>query len=175
MGGALHIVPTTCAPGKLPQADTASLPADFSERIAAALKADRWCGHGGSHLLKIDDYYFLLSPISKFDTSTPQKGRQIGLDAAQRLADFRFEHVVICAAELDPLAIFDGMVMGLYDIKFNHTHTDCGDDEGRGDNFTEVRCRFCGEHLPHRSNAPTNCHRAILIFSHVARIHLQTG
>ena len=34
VGGALHIVPTTCATGKLPQVDTASLPADFSERIA---------------------------------------------------------------------------------------------------------------------------------------------
>ena len=129
VGGALHIVPTTCATGKLPQVDTAALPADFSERIAAALKADRWCGHGSSHLLKIDDYYFLLSPISKFDTSIPQKGRQIGLDAARRLADFKFEHVVICASELDPLAIFDGMVMGLYDMKFNHTHIVCGDDE----------------------------------------------
>jgi len=127
--GAVHIVPTTCAADKSPQADTAALPVDYAERIAAALKADRWCGRGGSHLLKIDDCYFLLLPLTKFDTSTPQKGRQIGLDAAKRLADFKFEHVVICASELDPLAIFDGMVMGLYDLKSDHTCTVSGDDE----------------------------------------------
>ncbi len=128
VGGALHIVPTTCAKGKPPQADTAALPADCAERIEAALQSDRWCGRGG-HMLKIDDYYFLLLPVSKFDTSAPQKGRQIGLDAAGRLADFKFEHVVICASELDPLAIFDGLVMGLYDMKFDYTSIACGKDK----------------------------------------------
>ena len=127
--GALHVVPTTCASGKPPQADTAGLPTDFAARITAAIAADRWAGQGGSHLLKLDDYYFLLLPVSKFDTSIPQKGRQVGLDAAKRLADFKFEQLIICATELDPLTIFDGIVMGLYGMKFNLTPSACNDDE----------------------------------------------
>lgn len=119
--GALHIVPTSCSGEKPPQADTDMLPAEFADRISAALTDDRWCGRSGSHLIKIDNCYFLLLPVSKFDTSTPQKGRQVGLDAAKRLKDFKFEHIVICTSQLDPLAIFDGMVMGFYGMKFNHT------------------------------------------------------
>ena len=142
--GALHIVPTTCAKGKPPQVDTAVLPADFAKRIDMALLADRWGGQGGSHLLKIDEHYFLLLPISKFDTSTPQKGRQIGIDAAKRLADFKFEQIIICATELDPLTIFDGLVMGFYGMKFNRTPAFCGDGDEEDTTLPE-RVQFLGE------------------------------
>ena len=129
--GALHIVPTTCDKGKPPQVDTAALPVDIAERIDKAVQADCWSGHGDSHLLKLDEHYFLLLPLSKFDTSTVQKGRQVGIDAAKRLADFKFENIIICSTQLDPLTIFDGLVMGLYGLKFNHTPSFCGDDEKR--------------------------------------------
>ena len=119
--GALHIVPTTRAKKQPPQVDGDALPANIAEQISSALTSDRWRGRKSAHLLKIDDFYFLLLPISKFDTSPQQKGRQIGLDAAKQLADFEFEHLVICTTQLDPLAIFDGMVMGLYGMKFNRT------------------------------------------------------
>lgn len=161
--GALHIVPTTCAKGKLPQVDSTALPADFATRIEAALTADRWCGNAGNHMIKIDNYYFLLSPIAKLDTSLPQKGRQIGLGAAKRLADFKFEHIIICASELDPLAIFDGLVMGLYDMKFNPTHTDCDDNEDEETTFLPSKVQILGETSTAQIKRTHELARAILI------------
>ena len=127
--GAVHIIPTTCEKDKDPQPDVGTVPQDIAPHITAALADDGWCGKSGSHLIKIDGYYFLLLPTSKFDTSHSQKARQIGLDAAQHLVDFKFSHLIICSSQLDPLAIFDGLVMGLYSMKFNHTPAAKNDEE----------------------------------------------
>ena len=127
--GALHIIPTTCEKDKEPQPDVSTIPPDIASFITAALVDDGWCGKFGSHLIKIDGHFFLLLPTSRFDTSRTQKARQVGLDAAQRLADFKFSHLIICSSQLDPLAIFDGLVMGLYGMKFNHTPAAKNDEE----------------------------------------------
>jgi leucyl aminopeptidase len=57
----------------------------------------------------------LLVPVVSIEVSSEQKSRQLGLDTATYIKPFKVKKLAIAGtADLDPLAVFDGLCQGLY-------------------------------------------------------------
>ena len=124
---ALHIVATETSSDEgsntssVPKLLADMLPTAVSESICADLQACGWNG-SGSYLHHMGKQSFLLIAASTHkNISDARKARQIGIDAAKAITKFKYKQLVICTGKYEALDIFDGLVMGLYRLKFNHT------------------------------------------------------
>ncbi|MDE3269379.1 MAG: M17 family metallopeptidase [Pseudomonadota bacterium] len=125
---ALHIVATEKSDTEqaTPTLLAAMLPTAVSESIHTDLQACGWNGNG-TYLHRASGQSFLLVAASTHkNVSATRKARQIGIDAASVLAQFKYQQVVICGGKYEALDMFDGLVMGLYRLKFkdNAAHKD---------------------------------------------------
>ena len=118
VNNAVHIVPASGY--GTPQLDGKDLPEAVRNKLNDSLQASGWRGRSPT-LLSEEQCYFLIVPTTQFATSDKQKARQLGLDAAKGLIDYKFEQLVICSGTLSRLDVFDGLAMGFYAMNFNLT------------------------------------------------------
>ena len=118
VNNAVHIVPASGY--GTPQLDDKDLPAEVSTNLVKSLQVSGWRGRSPT-LLSEGQRYFLVVPVTQFATSAKQKARQLGLDAAKGLIDYKFEQLVICSGTFSHLDVFDGLAMGFYAMNFNLT------------------------------------------------------
>ncbi|MDE3269380.1 MAG: aminopeptidase [Pseudomonadota bacterium] len=93
------------------------LPANIITALQSEIKACGWQAKRDSLHVVADGVRFLLVPTNTRTTSTTQAFRQVGLQAAHRLSKMSIAKLTICSNAA--LAVFDGLIMGLYKHKFN--------------------------------------------------------
>lgn len=118
ISGAVHIVPASGY--GTPKVDDKDLPSEVSKKLSDSLQTSGWRGRSPT-LLAEEQNYFLVVPVTQLTTSAKQKARQLGLDAAKGLVDYKFKQLIICSGALSSLDVFDGLAMGFYAMNFNLT------------------------------------------------------
>ena len=122
--GALHVVPCSIKEKRIL---VSSLPAAIADLLNQEyLNNLGWQGKDDTLLVRAGNGdYFLLVPVVSHPTTSAQLARQVGLDAAHMCKNFKnFKQLVLCGNnENEVLDIFDGLVLGLYNFKFNKKPT----------------------------------------------------
>ena len=159
---ALNIIPTTKEDKKKNDIKLLAdkIPADISANISRHLQKCGWAG-SGSHFLEIDGHQFLLVGTTTHDVSDKQKARQVGLEAAAFLKNFKFKQLAVCSGKLNELDVFDGIVMGFYSMKFKDTPAG-KKDEDSDSKFPSSLALLTDEKEPDISRS-RNLARAVLL------------
>ncbi len=77
-----------------------------------------WRAQAGPLSFALDKQSYVLVPSSSLNTTLPQKGRQLGSDAANFLRNLQVETLVICAGkDLSALDIWEGLVQNYYSLE----------------------------------------------------------
>ena len=95
----------------------AALPDRINHALQTEIDACGWHGKRDSLHVVVEGLRFLLVPTNLRNTTAAQAFRQVGLLAARRLEKMNVANLVICADR--GIDVFDGLVMGLYRLKFN--------------------------------------------------------
>ncbi len=94
-----------------------ALPDKLGQGVLDEAKKSGWQPGSGSVTVNHGGMTFHLVATSKLDTTTPQKGRQVGLDGARYLCKMNCQKLVLCPSK-ESLAsdLCEGYLQGLYSL-----------------------------------------------------------
>ena len=89
----------------------------LENKISDALKA-RGCDEATPGVYSVEGGEVALASITKFDVSTAQKGREVGIKAAASLKGLSVDNLVVFEGEgVSAYDVFDGMVQAWYSLE----------------------------------------------------------
>ena len=122
--GVIHVVPvrtTDEASGSKLEVTAPALSDVVRRKLTESATAIGWKGGSGGQSLTIHvdgTPYILVAVVKHKGVTTMQKSRQLGLDAVKALKGMTYDNLAICrSADLNTLAVFDGVAAGFYDLK----------------------------------------------------------
>ncbi len=138
---------------------TTAIDHSLSQKVLDQADKLGWKLSSGPTSVSLDGTTFHLVPTPKLDSTTPQKGRQVGLDGARYLAKMHCQKLVLCPSRsCSTTDLLEGYLQGLYNLssfkgKDQETSESSlypaelkvlgGDDELKGAADVIAYCRAC--------------------------------
>jgi len=98
--------------------DALGLDASVATKLTEAAKSLGWKGAGAPLRTMVDGVGYICVPATKIKTSSIQKSRQLGLDAAKALKDLKVDHIALWQPkDWDVMSVFEGLTAGMYEAK----------------------------------------------------------